>query len=151
MVEKSAIRLRGHHLDVIAIHYLKGLESRTERAKAILYNSLFNGPQIALKARSIVDSMESDLNLQVQIIGGLDDICLHECPRKEESCNRIEDDEVTLDGYGLECGRIYSSGELLEVIRIYKEKTGSDSPRKRLLERVAKAYLEKRLMEENKR
>ena len=73
-------------------------------------------------------------DMEIEIVEGLDSICLANCPRVDFHCFPILDDEMDEDQailleYGLKVGETYTAGQLVEAVLDYTRHTGLRSPR----------------------
>ena len=119
----DAYTLRGHHVEILRKYVVDTHSNMLLAIMALRKNyGDFSGT-----AASKLDLMASDAENQIEITDGLDDICKAKCPyRNEGYCQRgehtITDDEAAkFDGkfikqFGLEKGRIYSAGDLIQRI-----------------------------------
>ena len=122
---KKVIEIRGHHLDFL--HYWIG-EIDKGACKKDYIRTLRRkyGEKFAVKTWGIIN-MLCDNEVEVEIVGGLDEICSVGCKRKHKGC--IGDDKypANLDMeaaiyYELILGEVYSSRKVIGSIR-KKEKS----------------------------
>ena len=80
--------------------------------------------------------LKTQPDFEVEIVEGLDSICRKECPQLTTSCIEIrsgDEDQTTLEEYGLQVGETYTAKELIQRILEYSQKTGLRSPRDKIL------------------
>lgn len=77
-------------------------------------------------------TLKTQPDIEVEIVEGLDSICMADCPRRNASCANIEpdgEDTYILEQYELEAGQVYTAGEIMQRIKDFTLKTRLISPR----------------------
>lgn len=149
---EEIIRLRGHHLAMLADFCWVGNLSKDVSkfpAKDVDLNIDFQyrlilrlseyfddyGENHKKRVKLIYRILTENPNVQVQIVKGLDSICLPDCPLKRKDCSLIgKEDSFCLKEYKLKPNRTYYAKELMDRIKRYpglqkKELKWVNSPR----------------------
>ena len=116
MEKKSIITLRAHHLINLCVHaFLKAGRIELNSATQDAYSYKF-----AAEVSNIFTQIVGNKRQLVRLIcGHQDDIC-HHCPLKDKGCNTLSGalaDDLTIQFYGLETERVYSSEFLLGTLK----------------------------------
>jgi len=80
--------------------------------------------------------LKTQPDFEIEIVEGLDSICRSECLNLTASCAEIrldDEDQITLEAYGLEIGETYTARELIQKVLKYSQRTGFRSPRDKIL------------------
>ncbi|MAG75347.1 MAG: hypothetical protein CL811_01195 [Colwelliaceae bacterium] len=86
------------------------------------------GKDVADEGHRVMKALCSDKNNRFEFVPGLDSVC-QACPLRTEECLLEGSADVgAKNKFGFEYGRIYSSNEVLELMRTYSEKKGLDFP-----------------------
>ncbi len=132
------IRLRGHHISMLAGYYWEGI-SLEDMSKfpnkemdfemeyylmAIKHKAHYNEEQKE-RVKSIYSILIKNPKIKIQIVKGLDSICLPDCSMRDKSCSSERgEDPFTLKEYDLEPDNIYDAGTIMDKIKKYPKIEG---------------------------
>lgn len=134
-MEQKEIKLRGHHIEIFAIPYLKNLvitqQKRSFFKKEDKFHNLENkriylgvgyGEKMENSVNEIYQLLQTEPNLKVKITGGLDSICMVGCPWFRPLCKELNYHNIDVSSakeYDLEIGKIYTAKEIIQKIKDY--------------------------------
>ncbi len=120
----DTIQLRGHHIRELVRYYdtvLKALRGEVD-PQNLEFNRFVYTDQFSKRVGRIFSKIAFE-NIPVEIVDGLDAICLSGCPylptNRETLClseDLARQDKEELQKYGLEVGKIYMSQDLMDKI-----------------------------------
>jgi hypothetical protein len=155
-------QLRGHHIGTFAVHYggkdfyrpkydkIIPIGEKEEYNKNLDKLHILGDKQKELsdssrdtitavygkRMKNVMDTvyalLQSQPDLEVEIVAGLDSICKAGCPRLQPSCatsSSDDEDTLALETYGLEVGRTYTARDIIQRVRTFTARTGIRSPR----------------------
>lgn len=129
----NLIRLRGHHISMLACYYWEGISmenmsefpnkeidiERKYYLMAIKHKAHYNEEQRE-RVKSIYSILIKNPKIKIQIVKGLDSICLPDCSMRDKSCSFEKgEDPFTLKEYALELNQIYNAGTIMDKIKKY--------------------------------
>lgn len=120
----DTIKLRGHHIRELFKHYttvVQYLSTGKIDELALRLNEFVHTPLFSRYVASKLSQIAFEKDIPVEIVGGLDSLCLGGCPHLQENGEKLclspdlaRQDKEELEKYGLKPGEPYLSQQLME-------------------------------------
>ncbi len=130
--ENIDLKLRGHHISSFAANYFA--DSNEPDPIRDRY-----GPEFNKFSEDIYSSIIDKPSLKIEIVEGLDSLCLSTdpvCPKKQDSCSVDATDSYCLREYGLRVDGVYTAEEILQRVIEFKQRTDFNSPKDKLVDEM---------------
>jgi len=130
---EEIIKLRGHHLSALAENFWwrifpKEYKFPNKKEDKLMIASNFsyhNNKGLLERERFISFQLIKNPKIKIEIVNGLDSICLPDCSNMCDICSSIEainEDAFNLKEYDLKHGEIYEGKIIMERIKKYPKK-----------------------------
>jgi hypothetical protein len=134
---ENPIKLRGHHIAKLAINYWekifpnkskfpnKNVDFKMEYMILERGSHMYYNEEQKTRMKTIYKKLIENPEIKIQIIGGLDSICLPDCSLADKDClSKDGIDSFCLKEYDLKENQLYDARTIMNKIRDYPELNG---------------------------